>query len=66
MSRVALNEDTAQQVSYERSSQAQSLTCPPMLLSAAGYVVFAGWRFKFVKQESLNLTGSAADDALLQ
>jgi hypothetical protein len=24
--------------SYERSSQAQSLTCPPILLSAAGYL----------------------------
>ena len=28
----------AEQISYERSSQAQSLTCPPILLSAAGYV----------------------------
>jgi len=27
----------AQQVSYERSSQAQSLTIPPVLLTAAGY-----------------------------
>jgi len=34
-------------VSYERSSQAQSLTIPPNLLSAAGYFDFAGWRFEF-------------------
>ena len=27
-----------EQISYERSSQAQSLTRPPILLSAAGYV----------------------------
>ena len=26
-----------EQISYERSSQAQSLTIPPILLSAAGY-----------------------------
>ncbi len=31
--------------SYERSSQAQNLTVPPILLSAAGYLlIFAGWR----------------------
>jgi hypothetical protein len=31
------NKRAAQQISYERSSQAQSLTIPPNLLSAAGY-----------------------------
>ena len=44
----------SEQISYERSSQTQSLTIPPKLLTAAGYFDFAGWRFKFVKQESLN------------
>ncbi|MBA4121532.1 MAG: hypothetical protein H0X72_03605 [Acidobacteria bacterium] len=38
MSKVARNERAAQQISYERSSQAQSLTRPPILLSAAGYL----------------------------
>ncbi|CAN5786359.1 hypothetical protein BH24ACI1_BH24ACI1_25380 [soil metagenome] len=41
----------AQQISYERTSQAQNLTRPPILLSAAGYVVFAGWRFKLFEKE---------------
>ena len=29
-------------------------------------LVFAGWRFKFTDKESLNWTGSVADDAYLQ
>ena len=44
----------SEQISYERGSQTQSLTIPPKMLTAAGYFDFAGWRFKFVKQESLN------------
>jgi hypothetical protein len=45
---------SAQQVSYERSSQAQSLTIPPNLLTAAGCVGFRRMAFEFVEKESLN------------
>jgi hypothetical protein len=45
----------AEQVSYERSSQAQSFLVPPNLLTSAGYyLIFAGWRFQFAEKESLN------------
>jgi hypothetical protein len=40
--------------SYERSSQAQSLTIPPKLLTAAGSVGFRRMAFEFVEKESLN------------
>jgi len=38
----------AQQISYERSSQAQSLTCPPILLTAAGYVDIRRMAFQLI------------------
>jgi hypothetical protein len=37
-----------QQISYERSSQAQSLTCPPILLSATGYVDIRRMAFQVI------------------
>jgi hypothetical protein len=40
------NLTTAQQISYERSSQAQNLTIPPILLSAAGYLDFRRTAFQ--------------------
>ena len=54
MSKVARSQRAAQQISYERSSQAQSLTIPPNLLSAAGCFDIAGWRFKFAGKEFLS------------
>ncbi len=44
----------AQQISYERSSQAQNLTIPLNLLTAAGYLGFRQMAFEFVEKESLN------------
>jgi hypothetical protein len=42
-----------EQISYERSSQAQSLTCPPILLSAAGYVDSRRMAFQVIEKERL-------------
>ena len=46
----------AEQISYERSSQAQNLTDPPRvrkkcLLRQGLMLVIAGWRFNFVCKE---------------
>jgi len=43
-----------EQVSYERSSQAQNPTVPPNLLIAAGSIGFRRMAFEFVEKESLN------------
>ena len=55
----------SEQISYERSSQAQSLTCPPILLSAAGYVDYRRMAFHVIWKRTFELT-DAADDAHLQ
>ena len=42
-----------EQVSYERSSQAQSPTHPPILLSAAGYLDYRRMAFQVIEKERL-------------
>jgi hypothetical protein len=51
LSSVTLPERAAQQFSYERSSQAQSLTRPPILLSAAGYIDSRRMAFQLIEKE---------------
>jgi len=43
----------AEQFSYERSSQAQNLTVPPILLAAAGYVDIRRMAFQLIGKERL-------------
>jgi hypothetical protein len=50
---MSLSTIAAEQISYERSSQAQSLTCPPILLSAAGYVDIRRMAFQLIGKERL-------------
>jgi len=45
---MSLSTIAAEQVSYERSSQAQSLTRPPILLAAAGYVDYRRMAFQVI------------------
>ncbi len=52
--------------SYERSSQAQSLTIPPKLLTAAGYVDIRRMAFEVCRERIFELIGIVADDAYLQ
>ena len=66
MSKVARNERAAQQISYERSSQAQSLTIPPKLMNAAGSVGFRRMAFRVCRERIFELIGIVADDAYLQ
>jgi len=47
------NKRAAQQISYERSSQAQSLTRLPILLSAAGYLDYRRMAFQVIEKERL-------------
>jgi len=49
-----LSQRAVQQFSYERSSQAQSLTRPPILLSAAGYVDIRRMAFRVWRERALN------------
>ncbi len=42
------------QYSYERSSQAQSLTCPPILLYAAGYLDSRRTALRACRERMLN------------
>ena len=55
-----------EQFSYERSSQAQNLTIPPNLLTAAGSVGFRRMAFRVCRERIFELIGIVADDAYLQ
>jgi len=49
-----VNSSATQQVSYERSSQAQSLTVPPILLIATGYLDSRRLAFQVCEERMLN------------